>query len=90
MTVERTREALSGDAAEESLNALIERRAQEAEEANRAEAAWAESVLRFDARARAERRREWIDYHNDLARLHAQLAAEHEQKVLQLIDEGGG
>ena len=76
------------DRAEASIDALIERRSQEREEANSAHAAWAESEARFDARAAAERRREWITYHRDLERFHSRLAEEHASKVRQLIDEG--
>jgi hypothetical protein len=74
--------------AEESLDRLIEARAQEAEEANRVHAGWAEKGAKFDARAQAERRREWVAYHRDLARLHTRLAAEHDEKALSLMDAG--
>ncbi len=80
-------EGLSADAAEESLNRLIERRAEEADEASRVHAAWAESVRAFDLRAQAERRREWTRYHLGLQRLHSQLAKEHREKALALLDE---
>jgi hypothetical protein len=65
---------------------LIERRAQEQEEAEREAQAWAETARTYNLAAAAERRREWARYHLDLQRLHSQLAAEHEEKALQLID----
>jgi hypothetical protein len=73
---------------EEILDRLIERRAREREEADRVHAEWAQSCRTFDLRAQAERRRAWVAYHQDLARLHSQFAAEHEEKALRLIDEG--
>lgn len=86
MTVERTREALPGDAAEESLNALIERRAQEAEEANRAEAAWAESVRTYNFKRLAERLEEWRAYHRRMIVVHESLAERHRTDLGKLVD----
>ena len=79
-------EAKPGVDADEAIDALIERRAQEAQEQERVEASWAESVRNFNLRARAERRKEWADYHNALARLHRRLADEHDEAVRRLID----
>jgi hypothetical protein len=61
-------------------------RSEELREQERIEASWAETARRYNLRARAERRREWIDYHNDLARVHARLVEEHEAALRRLID----
>jgi hypothetical protein len=81
----------SPDAVEEELDRLIERRAKEADDANRFAQAWAESVRRYNVRAQAERRQAWIAFHRDLERLHKSLADEHRQKAAALLaseDEG--
>jgi hypothetical protein len=78
------------DAAEESLNTLIERRAKEAGEANHAARSWAESVRRYNLRSQAELREQWRRFHNDMSRVHARIAAEHEAKAAALTSEGGG
>jgi hypothetical protein len=49
---------------------------------------YAESVRRFHERARAERRAQWIEYHECMCRLHTQLAGEHQQKAEKLLMEG--
>jgi hypothetical protein len=89
--VDVDREDRLAAAAEDGINALIERRAggeAEADEADRVHAAWAESARKYNLAAAAERRREWARFHLDLQRLHSQLAEEHRGKALQLIDEG--
>jgi hypothetical protein len=77
----------SVEAAENQLNILIERRAKEADDANHYVRAWAESVRRYDLRAAAERRRQWIQFHNDMERLHSNLAGEHREKAAALASE---
>ena len=47
---------------------------------------WVESVRRFNERAQAEIRSRWIDYHQNLCRLHIQLATEHEEKAQRLLE----
>jgi hypothetical protein len=47
---------------------------------------WVESVRRFNERAQAEIRSRWIDYHQNLCRLHTQLATEHEEKAQRLLE----
>jgi hypothetical protein len=84
-TEQRVRDVLPGDDAERAIDALIERRA---EEHKRVEASWAQGVARFDARAAAQRRKEWYAFHLDMSALHRNLAAEHEQKAAALLDEG--
>ena len=54
--------------------------------------AWAESVARFHERSEAEMRSRWIDFHQNMHRLHRALASEHEAKAgkLLVIDEPKG
>lgn len=82
----------STDAAEESLNRLIERRAEEREEANREATAWRASEVRFRARRESEIRSQWVRYYRRQAVLFRSLAAENEARALRLISgaEGGG
>ena len=47
---------------------------------------YAESVRRFQERARAERRTRWIDYHRHLQVLHQNLADEHEAERQKLLE----
>jgi hypothetical protein len=75
--------------AEAQLDALIERRALEAQEANRVEAAWAESVRRYNLKRQAERRQEWREHFLHLAEVHAGLAAENRAKALRLVGAKG-
>ena len=79
----------SAEAVEEDLNRLIEKRAQEADEANPRARQEAESARRYNLAARAERRREWIAFHADMVLLHTNLADEHRRKAAQLADPEG-
>jgi len=79
----------SAEAVEEDLNRLIERRAREADDANRVAEAWAESARRYNLRAAAERRQAWIRFHADMSVVHSRIAAEHEQKAALLADIEG-
>ena len=83
-----TVETKPGVDADEAIDALIEARARELQEQERVEAAWAESVRSYNLAAAAERRRQWARHHMDLQRLDSQLAAEHQEKALALMDEG--
>ena len=76
--------------AEESLNALIERRALEAEAANRESTAWAESVERYDLRRAAELRRDWCDYYRTQIAAAEQMRERAVARLGRLIDGGGG
>jgi hypothetical protein len=67
--------------ADEAIDALIERRSQEREQAKREASSWAQSAASFDARATAERRREWYAFHLDMKFLHEALAREHERQA---------
>ena len=93
MTEVRIKPGLSAD---EQLDRLVDARHSSfaKEDDRRIEASWAESARTVNLRAQAERRREWVDYHRGLARLHTTLAAEHEAKAFSLMDgkprlEGG-
>jgi hypothetical protein len=79
----------SAEAAEAEINRFIEKRAQQAQDANSRARAFAESLERYNLRAQAERRREWIQFHNGLAHLHQNLAAEHEEKAAKLANGEG-
>lgn len=78
------------DRANAQLDALIERRAHEAEEANRLHAVWAESERRYDLRQAEERRQAWIGWHRRQAALFEDLAAEHRAELGRLIDLAAG
>jgi acyl-CoA reductase-like NAD-dependent aldehyde dehydrogenase len=84
----------SPDAVEEDLNRLIERRAKEAEDANHAAQAWAESARRYNLAHSAERRAAWVQYHRQQAERHraalAALVARHEAAAAHLAADGGG
>jgi hypothetical protein len=69
------------------LSRFIERRddkCKQTEGEGLEEEMWKETARRFNERARAERRAQWIDYHNCICRLHTQLAGEHQQKAEKL------
>jgi phosphoenolpyruvate-protein kinase (PTS system EI component) len=85
------RDTRSPEAAEAQLERFItqrhERRVQtEGERA--AEEIWRESVARFHERSEAEMRSRWIDFHQNMRRLHSNLAAEHEAKAEKLLGNG--
>jgi hypothetical protein len=74
--------------AEMELDALLERRAREAERANREAEAWAASERRYNLRQAEERRQAWISWHRRQAALFEDLAAEHREQAGKLIDRG--
>jgi hypothetical protein len=76
--------------AEAQIDALIERRAHEAKVANEETAAWRASELAYNHVRAAERRRAWPDYHRHRIVQFEDLAAEHREKLGQLIDGGAG
>jgi hypothetical protein len=88
--LEVTRATRSAEAAEAQLERFItqrhERRVQ-AEGEREAEEMWRESVARFHERSEAEMRSRWIDFHQNMHRLHSTLAAEHEAKAGKLLME---
>ncbi len=84
----------SAEAVEEDLNRLIERRAKEADDADHASQAWAESAMRYNLAHSADRRRQWVQYHRQQAERHraalAALVARHEAAADRLASEAGG
>ncbi len=78
--------------AEQTLDRLIERRAQEARESGqgrRLEEAWRASERREKERQRAENREAWRRFYSRLARSHAAMSAEFERRALALERQGG-
>jgi hypothetical protein len=72
--------------AEAQLDALIEKRAQEAEAANREAQAWAESAQRYDMTRARELRQQRADYHRHLLAVFEAQAERHRAALLRLID----
>ena len=77
--------------AEADLDRFINARSQQREEANAEEAAWAESVRRYEARRRERNRELWRTYHLEradcLERTAAELAASHRARAEALAEE---
>ena len=82
----------AAERAEASIDAFILSRSRSQEEANREEAAWAESTRRFNERRRERNRLLWREYHlrraEGLERTAAELAASHRSKA-EALSEGG-
>ena len=68
------------------IDVLISRRAAQfsGPDPDEYDPSWQDSVRKFNERAQAERRSAWCEYHRGLARIHLQLADEHERKAAQL------
>lgn len=81
------------EAAEASLDAFIERRARDKQEANRVEEEWAVSERRHREQRRAQNRELWRTYHLEraqaLERTAAELAADHRARA-EALAEGEG
>ena len=67
------------------IDALIERRAREAEEANRLEAAWAESCRTYNLARAAERREARADFHRRMISA-AEGWAEHYRRMIPVCE----
>jgi hypothetical protein len=84
----------AAEKAEASIDAFINKRFREREEANRVEAAWAESFRRFNEHRRERNRELWRIYHLEraecLERTAAKLAASHRAKAEALTGGEGG
>lgn len=74
------------DRAEQSLNELIEKRAQEAEDANAAVEEERRRAQRFLSRYEREYRQAWADYYRTRVALFEDLAEENRQKLTRLVD----
>ena len=80
------------DELEAGLNALIERRAANAEHADDPQAreeSWKESVRAYNAEHREARRHQWASYYRTLARNHAALSERFEGKAASLTEQIG-
>jgi hypothetical protein len=83
------RDISRGEMVEAELDAFIERRSRKGEtDPDEREDLWAESVARFHERSEAEMRNRWVDFHQNMHRLHSTLAAEHEAKAEKLLGNG--
>jgi hypothetical protein len=72
------------------IDALIERRALEAEAAEREASAWAEGAERYDLRRAADVRREWCDYPRRMIAVAEDLADRPRDALGRLIDSAAG
>jgi ABC-type uncharacterized transport system YnjBCD substrate-binding protein len=70
-----------------SLDALIERRSRERDEANSIEAMWAKSEQAHREKRQQMLREEWCDFHLKMQQLHLSLADEHASKRSRLLLE---
>jgi hypothetical protein len=66
---------------EAELDAFINKRSREREEANRTEELWAEQERRHRQRWREANRRAWREYERHLERVHMDLALDHHAKT---------
>ena len=69
------------------IDALIELRAQEAQEAEPFDP-W-QAVEHQQEQLREAARQEWVLHHRNMAALHARIAEEHQEKAERLIRDGG-
>lgn len=79
------------DELEAGLNALIERRAANAEHADDSQAreeSWKESARQYHGEVREANRHAWCSYYRRLARNHAGIAEHFEDKARALSDPG--
>jgi len=76
--------------AEAQIDVLIERRAYEAEAAERDARAWAESAERYDLQKRREKRLALAAYHRHLISVFEAQAQHHRAELGRLIDEAAG
>ncbi len=81
------------EAAEKQIDSFIASRARERSEANRIEAAWAETTRRYNEKRRREHRELWLDFHlgqaERLRRTMTALIESHEKAAAQLLEESG-
>jgi len=80
-----------GEAVEAELERFIERRAScGMRDPEEADPTWQQSAERHAENVRAEMRAEWAARHRHLARLHGDLAREHEQEAAKLLGSEAG
>ena len=75
----------AAERAERDLEAFINRRSKGREEANRLEAAWAESTRRVNEKRRRTKRWAWVAHHDRMTRTHQALADEHADERSRLL-----
>jgi len=76
--------------ADADIDLLIERRAYEAEQANREAQAWAESAQRYNLRRAADLRAEWAEFYRTQIAA-AEAARERAvERLARLVDEAAG
>ena len=66
----------AAEKAEQQINLFIDKRSREREEANRVEAAWAESTRRHRRKVRLTNGNAWVEYFDHLASCHERRADE--------------
>ena len=80
--------------AESEIDQFILKRNREREDANKVEAAWAETTRRYNEKRRREMAAEWREFHlraaEGLERTAASLAADHRAKAEALSQAGEG
>jgi hypothetical protein len=76
--------------AEAQIDALIERRAQEAEAANREAHDWTEGMRRYDLRRAAEVRRDWAEFYRAEIRAAEAWRERAVENLGRVIDQGAG
>jgi hypothetical protein len=84
------REVLHTETMDRELDRLAEKRSGVEPDADELEPTYAESVRRFNERARQERRAEWIAFHTGMAQLHSRLSDEHRSKAARLDPSPNG
>ena len=87
----------AAEKAEQQINLFIDKRSREREEANRVEAAWAESTRRHRQKVRLANGHAWVGYFDHLASCHERRADEYHDRsrevaamVEALVDEAPG
>ena len=75
--------------AEAQLDALIERRALEAEAADREARAWAESTERYDLERARELRRQWAEYYRTQIAAAEGMRERAVERLGRLLDGAG-
>ena len=77
----------AAERAERDLDAFINRRSKGREEANRLEAAWAESTRRVNEKRRRTNRWAWVAHHDRMTRTQQALVDEHAGTRSRLLTE---
>jgi hypothetical protein len=77
-------DVVTTEAAEQQIDAFIEKRSREAKDADAIEALWAVQDRLARQRNREANRQAWIAFHRGLARSHAALSESHEARAASL------